>query len=160
MPARLRRGLRFDPQMVLQVFNRDGQAAEALAQEPALPPYDDVLDAYCSLPQRRVPRLVVLGEPGAGKSFSLERISCHHARRALRDADWYARIRDALERADAVVGVFGTESAACRWQQREMLRADRLTLPVLAFAIGATPLPMYVIEKQPVALRDPRDPAP
>ena len=76
------------------------------------------------------------------------------------DADWYARIRDALERADAVVGVFGTESAACRWQQREMLRADRLTLPVLAFAIGATPLPMYVIEKQPVTLRDPRNPAP
>ena len=30
-------------------------------------------------------RLAVLGEPGAGKSFSLERIACEAARRALRD---------------------------------------------------------------------------
>lgn len=42
------------------------------------------------------------------------------------DDYWYARIRDTLERADAVVGMFGTDSAACRWQQREMLRADQL----------------------------------
>jgi hypothetical protein len=68
--------------------------------------YADVLDAYRALPQRRragapgnssnsnngrssqphaVRRLAVLGEPGAGKSFSLGRIACELAHAALAD---------------------------------------------------------------------------
>lgn len=48
--------------------------------------YPDVLDAYRDLPQRgSVRRLAVLGEPGAGKSFSLGRIACELARAALAD---------------------------------------------------------------------------
>lgn len=55
------------------------------AAEPVT--YADVLDAYRALPQRgTVRRLAVLGEPGAGKSFSLGRIACELARRARGDA--------------------------------------------------------------------------
>lgn len=55
------------------------------AAEPVT--YADVLDAYRALPQRgTVRRLAVLGEPGAGKSFSLGRIACELARRARADA--------------------------------------------------------------------------
>ncbi|MEX8517766.1 MAG: formylglycine-generating enzyme family protein [Leptothrix sp. (in: b-proteobacteria)] len=53
---------------------------------PATVTYTDVLDAYRALPQRgAVRRLAVLGEPGAGKSFSLARIACELARKALAD---------------------------------------------------------------------------
>ena len=45
-----------------------------------------MLDVYRDLPQRRVRRLAVLGEPGAGKSFSLERFACDFARGALGNA--------------------------------------------------------------------------
>lgn len=49
-------------------------------------PYSDVLDAYRELGGRKVRRLAVLGEPGAGKSFSLERIALAYADRAMHDA--------------------------------------------------------------------------
>jgi hypothetical protein len=46
----------------------------------------DVLDAYRALPLRRsVKRLAVLGEPGAGKSFSLQRIAHEYATAARVD---------------------------------------------------------------------------
>lgn len=62
-----------------------GGRGAAVAQEPVA--YADVLDAYRALPQRgTVRRLAVLGEPGAGKSFSLGRIACELARRARADA--------------------------------------------------------------------------
>jgi len=48
-------------------------------------PYSDVLDAYRELGDRKVRRLAVLGEPGAGKSFSLERIALAYADRAMLD---------------------------------------------------------------------------
>lgn len=49
--------------------------------------YDDVLDAYRALPQRQgLRRLAVLGAPGAGKSFSLQRIAHEYATQALADA--------------------------------------------------------------------------
>jgi len=48
--------------------------------------YSDVLDAYRELGDRKVRRLAVLGEPGAGKTFSLERIALAYADRAMRDA--------------------------------------------------------------------------
>lgn len=50
--------------------------------------YPDVLQAYAELPQRETARrLAVLGEPGAGKSFSLGRITCQLAREALADPE-------------------------------------------------------------------------
>ncbi len=48
--------------------------------------YSDVLDAYRDLGHRKIRRLAVLGEPGAGKSFSLERIALAYAERARNDA--------------------------------------------------------------------------
>ncbi|HMW21868.1 MAG TPA: SUMF1/EgtB/PvdO family nonheme iron enzyme [Burkholderiaceae bacterium] len=49
--------------------------------------FDDVLDAYRALPQRQgLRRLAVLGAPGAGKSFSLQRIAHEYATQALADA--------------------------------------------------------------------------
>jgi hypothetical protein len=77
------KGLRMPTSMVLKAFGM--QAAEALHDEAEH--LDDVLDALRRLSQRpaAVRRLAVLGEPGAGKSFSLERIACEAARRALRD---------------------------------------------------------------------------
>ena len=81
---RLHQVVRFDTRQLLSAFGQAPADQSAKAGQD-LPPFDDVLDAYRQLPQRRVPRLVVLGEPGAGKSFSLERIACDHARRALHD---------------------------------------------------------------------------
>lgn len=81
---RLHQVVRFDTRMLLSAFGQ-ASADERVQHAEDLPPFDDVLDAYRQLPQRQVPRLVVLGEPGAGKSFSLERIACDHARRALQD---------------------------------------------------------------------------
>jgi hypothetical protein len=88
--ARSLKGLRVDAQSLLKAFRPNAGGADggddllASAAEPV--PYDDVLDAYLGLPQRRIRRLAVLGEPGAGKSFSLERVAVHHARAALADA--------------------------------------------------------------------------
>lgn len=48
--------------------------------------YSDVLDAYRDLGHRKIRRVAVLGEPGAGKSFSLERIALAYAERARNDA--------------------------------------------------------------------------
>ncbi|MBL8351155.1 MAG: SUMF1/EgtB/PvdO family nonheme iron enzyme [Burkholderiaceae bacterium] len=77
------KGLRMPSSLVLQAFGlqagpEDAQPAEHL---------DDVLDAMRRLSARpaAVRRLAVLGDPGAGKSFSLERIAFEAARRALRD---------------------------------------------------------------------------
>ena len=81
---RLHQVVRFDTRMLLAAFGLAPADPSAKASQD-LPPFDDVLDAYRHLPQRQVSRLVVLGEPGAGKSFSLERIACDHARRALQD---------------------------------------------------------------------------
>ena len=81
---RLHQVVRFDTRMLLSAFGQ-APADQSAKATPDLPPFDDVLDAYRHLPQRQVPRLVVLGEPGAGKSFSLERIACDHARHALRN---------------------------------------------------------------------------
>lgn len=60
--------------------------ADAAAKIIEARPYSDVLDAYRELGGRKVRRLAVLGEPGAGKSFSLERIALAYADRAMHDA--------------------------------------------------------------------------
>lgn len=60
--------------------------ADAAEKSIETRPYSDVLDAYRELGDRKVRRLAVLGEPGAGKSFSLERIALVYADRAMLDA--------------------------------------------------------------------------
>ncbi|TAH46387.1 MAG: TIR domain-containing protein [Betaproteobacteria bacterium] len=59
--------------------------AEAASRSLEVTAYADVLDAYRALGSRPVRRLAVLGEPGAGKSFSLERIALADADRAIHD---------------------------------------------------------------------------
>ena len=132
--ARLRRGLRFDPQMMMRLFEPNRPAE---ARPEALPPFDDVLDAYRSLHTRREPRLVVLGEPGAGKSFSLERITCHHARLALRDPAapvplllklglWTRADKPLAAFAEEQLGELGRHLLALRDQGRAVLLLDGL----------------------------------
>jgi hypothetical protein len=70
------------------------------------------------------------------------------------DPDWLARIEEGLTRADLVACIVGPESEGCRWQQREMLWADRVALPVVAARTAEVDLPFYLIEKQPVELRE------
>ena len=69
-----------------------------------------------------------------------------------------ARIREGLEHA-VVVGVVGTDTDASRWQQREMLHADYVGLPAVAFRIQTVALPIYMNNLQPVELRDPLAPS-
>ena len=73
---------------------------------------------------------------------------------AAGDDSWYARISQGLQLADLVVAVFGSDSPACRWQQREMLQADEWGLPLVAAAVGGARLPLYAKEHQPVPLRE------
>ncbi len=78
--GRAMKGLRMDTHVLLKAF-RVERDAETVNERT----YSDVLDAYRALPSRKVRRLAVLGEPGAGKSFSLERIAVDYARLAQRD---------------------------------------------------------------------------
>lgn len=74
-------------EMLLELFADTDLLRSHAAKPPEPVPYQDVLDAYRALPQRgAVRRLAVLGEPGAGKSFSLQRIACELARAAQADA--------------------------------------------------------------------------
>lgn len=77
---------------ILKAFGQDDAAATAATMQT----FTDALDAYRALPSQGVPRLAVLGEPGAGKSFSLERIACELARTAIKDSTaplpWLARL--------------------------------------------------------------------
>lgn len=78
-------------EVLFEVFGFDpagsclaGGTASSAPRQPKT--YDDVLTAFRDLPRRdRARRLAVLGEPGAGKSFSLGRIACELARAALAD---------------------------------------------------------------------------
>ena len=74
------------------------------------------------------------------------------------DGNWVARIREGLERV-VVVSVVGTDTDACRWQQREMLHADYVGLPAVAFRIQTVALPIYMNNLQPVELRAPLAPS-
>ena len=70
-----------------------------------------------------------------------------------------ARIREGLEHAVVVVGVVGTDTDACRWQQREMLHADYVGLPAVAFRIQTVALPICMNNLQPIELRAPLAPS-
>ncbi|NRF72222.1 SUMF1/EgtB/PvdO family nonheme iron enzyme [Aquincola sp. S2] len=72
-------------------------------------------------------------------------------------SNWLASIEDGLRRAHVVVCVIGQESGGCRWQEREMLRADQLGLPLLACRVADVEMPLYAIERQPIELREPVD---
>jgi len=49
--------------------------------------FDDVLDAFRSLQTRDIPRVALLGEPGAGKTFALQRIALELAQQSLDDPE-------------------------------------------------------------------------
>lgn len=73
-PLKGRRGLRFATTMVTRLHEAPGKERT----------FTDALDAFRALPQTKQPRLAVLGEPGAGKSFTLERLFCEWAEAVLR----------------------------------------------------------------------------
>ena len=79
--ARAMKTVRMDTDAVLRAFGME-EATHISSEEKT---YADVLDAYRTLQHQNVRRLAVLGEPGAGKSFSLERIAVEYAQSALRD---------------------------------------------------------------------------
>jgi len=72
----------FDIGVIVALCERGDRRAPAAEEENR---HADVLAAYRALPQRQNPRVAVLGEPGAGKSYSLERLFCELADRALTD---------------------------------------------------------------------------
>ena len=130
--ARSHKGLRTELTVLFQAFR---QPEKALSDQAATP-WADVLDAYRSLPGRRIRRLAVLGEPGAGKTFSLERIACHHARLALASSDaplpllvrlgqWTREI-PLLAFIEGQLGALGPHFSALRDQGRAVLLLDGL----------------------------------
>ncbi|MCB1717511.1 MAG: TIR domain-containing protein [Candidatus Competibacteraceae bacterium] len=72
-----------DTAVILRDFNLEAETTHERLQEKH---YDDALEAYRALKNKPVRRLAVLGEPGAGKSFSMQRIAVEYARQALQDA--------------------------------------------------------------------------
>jgi hypothetical protein len=72
-----------DTDVILRDFNLEAETAHDRPQEKH---YDDALEAYRALKNKPVRRLAVLGEPGGGKSFSMQRIAVEYARQALQDA--------------------------------------------------------------------------
>jgi hypothetical protein len=66
------------------------------------------------------------------------------------DQNWSTAIENGLMKADLVVAVVGSDSQICRWQTRELLTADRLSLPVVPLRIADVQLPFPIVEKQPV----------
>jgi hypothetical protein len=79
--ARALKNVRMNTDAVLKAFRLEKHVARCAEERR----YADALDACRDLRQRRVRRLAVLGEPGAGKSFSLQRFSVEYAREALAD---------------------------------------------------------------------------
>ena len=78
---RVMKSERISTDAILKAFGQSLDAAE-IPQEKR---YSDVLDAYRQLAERNVRRLAVLGEPGSGKSFSLQRIALEYASAAFQD---------------------------------------------------------------------------
>jgi hypothetical protein len=97
--------------------------------------YADALDAYRSLRNKPVCRLAVLGEPGAGKSFSLQRILVEYAREALQSDQAPVPIlvplgswtREAISLEGFIedqLGKLGRHFSTLRDQQRVVLLLD------------------------------------
>ena len=131
--ARSMKGLRIDTDAVLRAFRMDAPTREASRETN----YPDVLEAYRSLQQRPIRRLAVLGEPGAGKSFSLERIAIEYAERALQDAQapipllvplgFWTREAVALDEfIEGQLGELGRYFRSLRDQKRAVLLLDAM----------------------------------
>ncbi|MCB1909753.1 MAG: SUMF1/EgtB/PvdO family nonheme iron enzyme [Rhodocyclaceae bacterium] len=124
------KSVRIDTHAVWQAFGVEPQAEQAEARR-----YEDVLDAYRDLPGRKVRRLAVLGEPGAGKSFSLQRIAVEYARAALGSVDapvpvllelgrWTRAGMSLADFAAHALPAFGKHLEALRDQGRLVLLLD------------------------------------
>lgn len=119
--------------VILKAFNM-----ESMQHEPAQDkPCDDVLEAYRDLKNRRVRRLAVLGEPGAGKSFSLQRIAVEYAQQAVSDdgaplpvlvplGAWITEDEPLEAFIAAQLGQLGNGFSALYQQQRAVLMLDGL----------------------------------
>ncbi len=69
------------------------------------------------------------------------------------DPNWANTIENGLLATELAVAIVGTDSQVCRWQRRELLRADEIGLPVVALRIADVPLPFPIAERQPVEAR-------
>ena len=131
--ARSMKRLPVDTDAVLRAFGMDAPAPEARRETR----YPDVLEAYRSLGRRPIRRLAVLGEPGAGKSFSLERIAIEYAERALQDAQapipllvslgfWTREAQKLQEFIEMQLGELGRFFTSLRDQKRAVLLLDAM----------------------------------
>lgn len=122
-----------DTDVILRDFNLE-PATHETAQET---PYSDALEAYRALKNKPVRRLAVLGEPGAGKSFSLQRIAVEYAQQALQDADapipmllplgfWTQDDMPLLEFITKELKSLGSHFTVLRDQRRAVLMLDGL----------------------------------
>lgn len=122
-----------DTDVILRDFNLE-PAVHEKAQET---PYSDALEAYRALRNKPVRRLAVLGEPGAGKSFSLQRIAVEYAQQALQDAGapipmllslgfWTQDDMPLAGFIAAQLGLLGRHFTALRDQRRVVLMLDGL----------------------------------
>jgi hypothetical protein len=120
----LGRSLRIDTGMLLRAFKQP--SSDAMQHEGAVTHHADVLDAFTALPGHRVRRLAVLGEPGAGKSFALERVAVSFARRALQDptapVPLLARLGLWTREADHLAGCIASQIGPLTEQDLENLR--------------------------------------
>lgn len=122
-----------DTDVILRDFNLEPTTYET-AQET---PFGDALEAYRALKNKPVRRLAVLGEPGAGKSFSLQRIALEYAQQALRDEAapipmllplgfWTQQDESLLEFIATQMGLLGNHFIALCDQRRALLMLDGL----------------------------------
>ncbi len=99
--------------------------------------YSDALEAYRDLKYRDVRRLALLGEPGAGKSFSLQRIAVEYAQQAVSDENVplpvlvplgaWTSVDESLETfITAQLGQLGRWFSAWHQQRRVALMLDGL----------------------------------
>ncbi|MDP3281792.1 MAG: SUMF1/EgtB/PvdO family nonheme iron enzyme [Nitrosomonas sp.] len=130
-PERVMKSLRVDTDAIFRAFKVDQIAHEQVIEKP----YKDALDAYRDLEDKPVRRLAVLGEPGAGKSFSLQRISVEYARKALQDEQAPVPLlvplgswtREAISLEDFIedqLGKLGRYFSTVRDRQRAVLLLD------------------------------------
>lgn len=122
-----------DTDVILRDFSLEPEVPEK-AQETQ---YGDALEAYRALKNKPVRRLAVLGEPGAGKSFSLQRIAVEYAQQALQDAgapipmllplgSWTQDDMPLAGFITAQLGLLGRHFTALRDQRRAVLMLDGL----------------------------------